>query len=147
VLPEGEWKMPRSWAIAPGADDVAAEGRKREDTSGFSCPHYELREEKGILTIETARLRLSIKLAGFSCRWAMKRGDEWVPIARDRFTQAYDFGWWDGLVRHYMARPDGDKFFGLGEVSGGMDRVGRRIRLSGTDALGYSARTSDPLYK
>jgi alpha-glucosidase len=28
-----------------------------------------------------------------------------------------------------------------------MDRAGRRIRLSNTDALGYSARTSDPLYK
>ncbi len=119
----------------------------REDVSGFSCPSHTLSEVNGILTIETARLRLSIKLAGFYCRWATKVDDAWVPIARDRFTQAYDFGWWDGRVRHYLARPDEEKFFGLGEVSGPMDRVGRRIRLSSTDALGYSARTSDPLYK
>jgi alpha-glucosidase len=147
VLPDGGWKMPSTWAIAPGADDVPAEGRAREDVGGFSCPAYTLSEAKGILTIETARLRLSIKLAGFHCRWAMKVDDAWVPIARDRFTQAYDFGWWDGRVRHYLARPDEEMFFGLGECSGPMDRVGRRIRLSGTDALGYSARTSDPLYK
>ncbi len=147
VLPDGAWKMPSTWAIAPGADDVPAEGRAREDLSGFSCPDYALCEAKGILTIETARLRLSIKLAGFSCRWAMKVNETWVPIARDRFTQAYDFGWWDGRVRHYLQRADDEKFFGLGEVSGEMDRAGRRIRLSNTDALGYSARTSDPLYK
>ncbi|MBI1211246.1 MAG: alpha-glucosidase [Alphaproteobacteria bacterium] len=147
VLPDGGWKMPSTWAVTPGGDDVPAEGRLREDISGFSCPPYVLSEERGILTIETARLRVSVKLAGFSCRWALKRGDDWVPIARDRFTQAYDFGWWDGRVRHYLARPDSEKFFGLGEVSGDMDRVGRRIRLSGTDALGYSARSSDPLYK
>jgi alpha-glucosidase len=147
VLPDGTWKMPSTWAIAPGLDDVPAEGRSREDVSGFACPSYAMSEAKGILTIETARLRLSIKLAGFYCRWAMKRGDDWVPIARDRFTQAYDFGWWDGRVRHYLARPESEKFFGLGEVSGAMDRAGRRIRLSNTDALGYSARTSDPLYK
>lgn len=147
VLPDGAWKMPSTWAIAPGLDDVPAEGRRREDVSGFACPAYAMSEAKGILTVETARLRVSIKLAGFYCRWAMKRGDDWVPIARDRFTQAYDFGWWDGRVRHYLARPESEKFFGLGEVSGAMDRNGRRIRLSNTDALGYSARTSDPLYK
>lgn len=147
VLPDGAWKMPSTWAIAPGLDDVPAAGRSREDVGGFACPAYAMSEAKGILRIETARLRVSIKLAGFSCRWAMKRGDAWVPIARDRFTQAYDFGWWDGRVRHYLARPESEKFFGLGEVSGAMDRNGRRIRLSNTDALGYSARTSDPLYK
>jgi alpha-glucosidase len=147
VLPEGIWKMPRTWAIAPGLDDVADQGRARGDVAGFTCPPYLKSEADGVLTIETARLRLSISLVGFRCRWEMKRGGAWVRIARDRFTQAYDFGWWDGRVRHYLARPDEDKFFGLGEVSGEMDRAGRRIRLSNTDALGYSARTSDPLYK
>src|SRR5690349_8554568 len=103
VLPDGDWKMPSTWAVAPGADDVPAEGRPREDVDGFSCPAFAMSEERGILTIETGRLRLSIKLAGFSCRWATKQGDAWVPIARDRFTQAYDFGWLDGKVRHFLA--------------------------------------------
>src|SRR5262245_33524523 len=80
VLPDGGWKMPSTWAIAPGLEDIPDEGRAREDASGFSCPAYSLSEAKGILTVETARLRLSIKLLGFSCRWAMKIGDAWVPI-------------------------------------------------------------------
>lgn len=147
VLPEGVWKMPATWAIAPGADDVAQEGRAREDLSGFSCPAYAKSEANGVLTIETARLRLTVKPAGFFCRWEMKRDDEWVRIARDRGTQAYDFGWWEGRPQHFLAREAGEKYFGLGECSGDMDRAGRRIRLSNTDALGYSAKTSDPLYK
>ncbi len=147
VLPDGVWTLPATWAIAPGADDVAAEGRSREDVSGFTCPAYTKSEADGLLTIETARLRLTVKLAGLFCRWEMKRGEEWVRIARDRATQAYDFGWWDGRAHHYLAREAGEKYFGLGECSGDMDRGGRRIRLSNTDALGYSAKTSDPLYK
>jgi alpha-glucosidase len=77
----------------------------------------------------------------------MRRGDEWVEIARDRPTQAYNFGWWGEGVFHYLAQPPGERYFGLGECAGPMDRRGRRYRLSPTDALGYSAATSDPLYK
>jgi len=50
-------------------------------------------------------------------------------------------------VRHYLARSAGEQYFGLGERSGGMDRTGRRLRLSNLDAMGYDAKTSDPLYK
>ncbi len=147
VLPNGVWNLDRTWAIAPGADDVAYEGRPREDLSGFSCPQHTQTSADGVLTLETAKLRLSIRLAGFHCRWQMQRGGGWIEIARDRPTQAYDFGWWDGRVRHYLARDVREKYFGLGECAGEMDRAGRRIRLAPTDALGYSAKDSDPLYK
>ena len=95
VLPDGAWKGPATWAIAPGQSDVPSQGRPREDVGGFTCPPYTLAERDGALTIETARLRLTVKLSGFFCRWEMRRGDAWVRIARDRQTQAYDFGWWD----------------------------------------------------
>ena len=42
VLPDGALRHPRSWTVAPGADDVAYEGRDRFDLSGFSCPAYRL---------------------------------------------------------------------------------------------------------
>ncbi len=38
-------------------------------------------------------------------------------------------------------------YFGLGERAGLMNRAGRRYRLTNIDAMGYNARTSDPLYK
>ncbi|HUO92454.1 MAG TPA: glycoside hydrolase family 31 protein [Rhizomicrobium sp.] len=143
----GGFSMPRTWAIAPGADDVAEEGRDRFDVSGFSCPSYELAEQDGSLVISTGRLRLTIALSGFHCSWDMATPQGWQRIARDRATQAYNFGWWGSKVCHYLKRNETERYYGLGERSGDMDRAGRRFRLSNTDAMGYSAKTSDPLYK
>jgi alpha-glucosidase len=148
VLPGGSLTQPHSWAVAPGAEDVPLEGRDRFDLSGFACPPFTLDEsEAGTIRIETAWMRLTIGLRGLACRWEMRLDGAWVEAMRDRPTQAYDFGWWDGTVRHYLARLPGEQYFGLGERSGPMDRAGRRFRLSCVDALGYDARTSDPLYK
>ena len=44
-------------------------------------------------------------------------------IARDRPTQAYNFGWWGGGVSHYLRRRPGERYFGLGERAGAMDRA------------------------
>jgi len=41
----------------------------------------------------------------------------------------------------------GDRFFGLGDKSGGVDRRGRRFLMHNRDALGYRAAFADPLYK
>ncbi len=147
VLPTGAWNFQTSWTVAPGAEDIATEGRDRLDLSGFSLADYSSRESDGRLIVETGQIRLSIKLQGFLCAWELKRGDEWVRVARDRPTQAYNFGWWDDRIHHYLARDPREKYFGLGERSGEMDRAGRRFRMTGVDAMGYSAKTSDPLYK
>ena len=147
VLSDGVWSFPKTWAVAPGEEDVPVEGRDRLDLSGFSLPLYSSAETDGRLVVETAQIRLSVKLRGFLCAWEMKRGDDWVRVARDRPTQAYNFGWWGEHVHHYLTRDPREKYFGLGERSGEMDRAGRRFRMTGTDAMGYSAKSSDPLYK
>ena len=148
VLPDGAFRHPRTWTIAPGAEDVAAEGRDRLDTAGFTCPAYDVDDrEAGRLTVATSRVRLTIGLSNLRCAWRVLLNGAWVPAMRDRPTQAFDFGWWGGTARHYLARAPGEQYFGLGERSGGMDRAGRRLRLSNLDAMGYDARTSDPLYK
>jgi alpha-glucosidase len=144
VLPDGVLKQPRSWTIAPGQEDVSFEGRDRFDLGGFSLPEFEFHEEEGKVVVATARLRLSIRLAGFFCAW--KDGED-RAILRDRPTQAHNFGWWDEKVHHYLMRDPAEMYFGLGERSGEMNRAGRRFRMSNVDAMGYDARTSDPLYK
>jgi alpha-glucosidase len=146
VLPEGGITGPPTWSIAPGAPDVSAEGRDRFDISGFANPEAKVSEADGKLVIETARIRLSIRLNGLKCHWQVF-DREWKEAFRDRPTQAYDFGWWAGRVRHFLAREADEQVFGLGEVSGDQDRSGRRVRLAPIDAFGYSARTSGPLYK
>ena len=148
VLPDGAFRHPRGWTIAPGAEDVAAEGRDRLDVAGFSCPAHEVDDSTpGRLTVSTTRARLTIRLSNLQCRWDARQNGRWSEAMRDRPTQAFDFGWWGGRACHYLARTPGERYFGLGERSGGMDRAGRRLRLSNLDAMGYDARTSDPLYK
>ena len=147
LTPPGGLKGPRTWAIAPGQLDAPAPGRDRLDVRGFSHPPYEVEPIDRTLTISTDRLRVSIELDGFFCIWRMKDGRGWRRIATDRPTQAYNFGWWAGGPRHYLVRRAGERYFGLGEKTGPLDRAGRRLRMSNTDALGYDAATSDPLYK
>jgi len=147
VLPGGKLDQPRTWAIAPGAEDVAQEGRNRFDLSGFALPEFTLDLDADTLRIETTALRLDVRLSGLFCSWSLRIETDWVPAARDRPTQAYNFGWWDRRIHHYLRRERGEKYFGLGERAGDMDRAGQRYRLTNVDAMGYSARTSDPLYK
>ena len=148
VLPQGRFNLSRTWAIAAGASDVPVDGRDRLDLSGFQRPDFQIGQSEGILTLETHRLRLSLRLDGFFCRWEMRdRSGAWAEIARDRPTQAYDFGWWTGAPRHYLRRVPGERYVGLGERAGPLDRAGGLYRLNNVDAMGYDAASSDPLYK
>ena len=147
VLPDGRLDQPRTFAIAPGSEDVAEDGRDRFDLAGFTLPEFAVEADTETLRIETSAIRLTIRLAGFFCSWALRLGTEWRPAASDRPTQAYNFGWWDERVYHYLRREPGEKYFGLGERAGDMNRAGQRYRLTNIDAMGYNARTSDPLYK
>ena len=147
LLPDGQIHSGPSWSIAPGAEDIAEPGRDRMSVDGFACPDFALTEADGALRIETAQVRLDIVLRALHCTWSQKIGDGWQAMAADRPTQAYNFGWWDGAVHHYLARKPGERFYALGERSGPMDRSGRRFRLTNLDAMGYDAETGDPLYK
>jgi alpha-glucosidase len=104
VLPGGRLEMGRTWAIAPGQDDVPPQGRDRFDLNGFSLPAFTQSVDDANLTIETEAIRLTIRLAGLFCIWDIKTGGVWRRAARDRQTQAYDFGYWDGGPRHYLRR-------------------------------------------
>ena len=147
VLPGGRLDQPRTFAIAPGAEDVGLNGRDRFDLTGFTQPECVIRSNTESLQIETATIRLTIRLAGFFCSWELRLETGWGPVASDRPTQAYNFGWWDKRVYHYLRRERSEKYFGLGERAGEMNRAGQRYRLTNIDAMGYNARASDPLYK
>ena len=147
LLADGMVTSPPTWAIAPGAADIAAPGRDRLDVAGFTCPGFRLDVADGTLVVETTQLRVTVALAGLHCTWEQRDSDAWRLMAADRPTQSYDFGWWDGRAHHYCARRPGERFYGLGDRSGDCDRAGRSFRLTNLDAMGYDAETSDPLYK
>lgn len=147
LLAGGVVTGPPSWAIAPGAGDIAEPGRDRMDTAGFACPDFGLVEGEGTLTVSTTRLRVTIRLHGLHCTWEQRDGTGWRMMAADRPTQAYDFGWWDGRAHHYVARTAGERYYGLGDKGGDTNRAGRSFRLTNLDPMDYDAETSDPLYK
>lgn len=147
VLPTGQLQQPRTWAIAPGQDDLPAEGRDRFDLTGFSLPPYELQETEDRYTLTTAAVRLSIERTGLRCQWEVRHNGQWKPAANDRPTQAYNFGWWDHRVYHYLQRERDEMYFGLGERSGPANRAGQRYRMCNLDPMGYDATSTDPLYK
>lgn len=147
VLPDGTMQFPRTWAIAPGAEDVPEDGRDRFDLSGFALPSFVLHLGRHELQVTTASIRLTIQLEGLYCQWESQIDGQWRYAASDRYTQAYNFGWWDQRVYHYLQRDSDEMYFGLGERSGETNRAGQRYRMTNLDAMGYNARTSDPLYK
>ncbi|WP_118181693.1 TIM-barrel domain-containing protein [Paraburkholderia phosphatilytica] len=147
VLPDGSAHGPRTWAIAPGLDDVPVEGRDRLDLSGFTLPAFDLQHDAEELHVTTAQVRLTVALHGGRCSWAMRHDGEWRRVLQDRATQAYNFGWWDQRVYHYLQRERGEIYIGLGERAGSLDRANQRYSMVNVDAMGYSAKTTDPLYK
>ena len=66
----------------------------------------------------------------------------------DRSGLAYNFqGELGSGSIHYTARQPGERIFGLGDKCGTVNKAGRSFSLAATDSMGFSARSSDPLYK
>lgn len=147
LLKDGAYRLDRTWAIAPDAD-VPFEGRSRADTSGFSCPGFHLETNEDSLVLETDHLRLTIGRP-LHLTWQARAGIDapWQEIARDRPQDAYMIGRKDHRNRHFLCREADEFYYGLGEKSGPLERSGRRFEMRNLDALGYDAKTTDPLYK
>jgi len=147
LLKDGRYRLDRTWAIAP-AGDAPWQGRPRDDLSGFSCPDYALVVHKDRLSIETDLLRLTVETP-LALVWEARSGPDepFLEIARDRPQDAYMIGRRDHRKHHYMRRYPDEYLYGLGEKSGRLERSGRRYEMRNLDAMGYDARSTDPLYK
>ena len=151
----GKRAVDRSWMVAPGgASSVPCEGRPKEATDGFAMPiaTVETDATRSNISIATSRLRVIIPLGikPLALQWEWKdvaKGGQWLPLLHDRRTGAYYLGRGDSRLSHHVRRGRGDRFFGLGEKSGALNKAGRRYRMDCHDALGYNAELSDPLYK
>ena len=48
----GKLYFPRTWAVAPGQEDVPLEGRDRFQLDGFSLPAFQFEEEPGTIRLD-----------------------------------------------------------------------------------------------
>ena len=142
LRPADGWREPRTWAIAPQpGTDVPWEGREREDSSGFELTAT----QAGPGRFGTGQLAVTLNSGPLRLQWHAFGGE--TPIATDRETTAYLRQSRGGLVRHYLTRDPGDRYYGLGDKTGPLDLHGRRLRTAALDAMGYDAEHGDPLYK
>jgi len=144
LVPPDGLREPRTWMVAPGDVDAPWEGRNRLDVSAFPRPPFDVETGEHTIVLQTEALRVVVRLRPFGIEWSVP-GEH--TFAADRSTQAYDWSRRSATVRHYMARRSSDRYFGLGDKTGPLDKHGRRLRPVALDALGHDAETSDPLYK
>eukprot|EP00966_Prymnesium_polylepis_P021830 501653-Prymnesium_polylepis.1 len=150
--PDGVPRLDRTWSVVGDAGDVPRNGRARDDYSAFpEAPAGSIERQDAAHTIlETSKLRVEAQATPgehLHLRWhSVEQGCE-IAADRARGAYMYDEKAGGGAVRHYMAADAADKYYGLGEASGALDRSGRRLRIATTDAMGYDATSSDPLYK
>ncbi|MCX7787406.1 MAG: glycoside hydrolase family 31 protein [Spirochaetes bacterium] len=144
-LPDGTPRLHRTWSVHPQpAQEVPLEGRSREDLSGFPCPPMKLECTSGGYTLTTQELTVEVQLDPFSLRWKDARGR---VFAEDLSTKAYGYDGEGRSVFHYLRRFPSEVYYGLGERCGPLNKRGMRFRMMNLDALGYSAKDTDPLYK
>jgi alpha-glucosidase len=62
-------------------------------------------------------------------------------------TSAYLLNAHGDGVAHYLSRRKDERFYGLGEKAGDLQRNGKRYEMRNLDAMGYNAASTDPLYK
>lgn len=119
--------------------------RNRLDTEGFhfDTPEVESTDNGEKITL-TSGMEIDVDFHNFLLSFI----DDGEVLFEDRRPLSYnlenEFG--RGYY-HYISREEDEKIFGLGDKSGFMDKAGRSFRIETTDALGYDAETSDPLYK
>jgi alpha-glucosidase len=148
LLPPEGFREPRTWALDP-AGTFPLEGRRRDDL--FAADAAATATQDGAtLTLEGAHLRARVALDPLAVAWDQRDADgSWRPCCADRDeSYAYGVSQRCGTLWHWQRREPGhDRYFGLGDKTGPIDLAGRRLRTRQLDALGYDARTGDPLYK
>lgn len=143
----------RTWMVSPGAPDVPDEGFAKDSFQGFAGPAVAIDTvPDGTLSLSTKRMRCTVNTCAHAplalqFDWWSDEAGAWLPLLHDRRTGAYYLSRRGDGLAHFTRRQRGDRIFGCGEVSGELDRVGRRFVMSATDAMGYDAQSSDPLYK
>ncbi|TDN55212.1 alpha-glucosidase [Buttiauxella sp. JUb87] len=143
---ENKLALNRTWSIAPESD-VPWEGRDRESLQGFALPGFTVEELDDTLRISTDKLRVTVHQPLWLEWEYLNQDSQWQLLASDRPTSAYLLNAHGDGVAHYQRRFKEERYYGLGEKAGPLQRTGKRYEMRNLDAMGYNAESTDPLYK
>ena len=143
LLRDGTPLLP-TWSVWPGAGDCPLTGRDKLSTEGLQAAAPEVAEDGETLSFTLSGVRFTVEKRNFRISARSETG----LLYQDRDGLAYNFDGelGDGSV-HFTRRFDGERIFGLGDKCGDVNKAGRSFALGAGDAMGFSAKSSDPLYK
>lgn len=143
LLHEGTALLP-TWSVCPGGGEVPLAGRDKLSTEGFALCAPEVAEDEETVCFTHASQRFTVEKKNFRITAENERG----VLYADRSGLAYNFDGelGDGAI-HCTARMPGERIFGLGDKGGAVNKAGRSFAFDTVDSMGFSARSSDPLYK
>ena len=95
-------------------------------------------------SFSTGQLRVTVQDHPLALSWSWEIGH--TPVLQDHPEVAYRTTRSGGL-RHTRVQLPGERYYGLGEVTGQLSHAARRYRLDPRDACNYDPELSDPLYK
>jgi alpha-glucosidase len=148
LLPPDGYREPRTWALDPSGV-FPPEGRKRDSLFAPDASAAATRVGETLVLAGT-HLRACIAVDPFAVTWQQQDAQgQWQLCCGDRDeSYAYGVSERSGTLYHWCKRdPADERYFGLGDKTGPIDLAGRRLRTRALDALGYDAKTGDPLYK
>lgn len=145
IVPNDSEYVANSWMAGPPDVDMPWCGRNRLDTEGFSCPETHLADSDSQLS--SANFQIDVQAAPLAITVNRVSDGSSQALLVDRPMAAYRILPQRALMQHAQTRDLADMHLGLGDKAGTLDRTGKRFRCLQTDALGYNAETSDPLYK
>ncbi|MBQ9910047.1 MAG: hypothetical protein IJM50_00830 [Lachnospiraceae bacterium] len=133
-----------TWSVCPKGRDCPLEGRDKLSLEGLKTvsPNVTETDEKAAFTLDGVRFEIELK----NFRITARNGNGILYQDRDGLAYNFEGELGDGSV-HFTRREEEEKIFGLGDKCGGVNKAGGRFVLGATDAMGFSATTSDPLYK
>ncbi len=137
-------KMLPTFSVSPN-NDLLMNGRDRLSLDGFSPCRIESKEtENGEKFTLPCSVEINLDLHNFILSYSLD-GKE---LFSDRKPLAYNFDGEFGKDNfHYITREKTEIIYGLGDKGGDLNKSGRAFRIECSDAMGYDAKESDPLYK
>ncbi len=139
---DGEYLMPTYTVCLDG--DCPKEGRDKLSVQGFDAITPDVREEAGYVSFAIDDTVIDIDLTNFRMKLTSPKG----LLYRDREYISYNFGHELGRgSMHFISREPDEKIYGLGDKTGDVNKNGYEFRLGASDAMGFDARSTDPLYK
>ncbi len=89
---------------------------------------------------------VTISIDLFNFRMKYERNGKLLFQDREYIAYNFDGELGDGSC-HYVTREPDEEIFGLGDKTGPVNKNKRSYRMEAGDAMGFDARSSDPLYK